>query len=122
MRIVRVAQINESRTDKRNSVEKLLKKKNTYLCEHPRAKVETAIKEVKEKIKKLKINKWLTVISHQRTLGLEVDNKALDEASLLDGCYVIKTDLPQEAADKEIIHDRYKEYKPKRALGGTSLW
>ena len=106
---VRVAQINESRTDKRSSVEKLLKKKSTYLCEHPRAKVETAIKEVKEKIEKLKINKWLTVISHQRTLGSEVDNKALDEASLLDGCYVIKTDLPQEAADKEIIHDRYKD-------------
>jgi hypothetical protein len=27
----------------------------------------------------------------------------------LDGCYVIKSDLPDEAADKELIHDRYKD-------------
>jgi len=94
---------------KRNSVEKLLKKKNIYLREHPRAKVETAIKDVNKKIVRLKIDKWLTVISQERTLKLEVDNKSLEEVSRLDGCYVIKTDLPKEIAEKQIIHDRYKD-------------
>ena len=105
----RVKEINESRTSKRNSVEKLLKKKNLYLGEHKRAKVETAIKDVSKKIEKLKIDKWLRVKSEGRTLELEVDNKALEEASVLDGCYVIKTDLPKQAADKQVIHDRYKD-------------
>ena len=106
---VRVEEINESRMSKRKSVEKLLKKKNIYLREHPRAKVETAIKDVNKKIVQLKIDKWLTVISQERTLKLEVDNKSLEEVSRLDGCYVIKTDLPKEIADKQIIHDRYKD-------------
>ena len=106
---VRVEEINESRMSKRNSVEKLLKKKNIYLREHPRAKVETAIKDVNKKIVRLKIDKWLTVISQERTLKLEVDNKSLEEVSRLDGCYVIKTDLPKEIAEKQIIHDRYKD-------------
>jgi len=106
---IRVKEINESRMAKLKSVEKLLKKKNTYLCEHPRAKAQTAIKDVNEKIDQLKIDKWLTVRSQERTLELEVDNEALDEVSLLDGCYVIKTDLPKQAADKQIIHDRYKD-------------
>ena len=38
-----------------------------------------------------------------------VDNAKLAEVSRLDGCYVIKTDLPREAADTETIHDRYKD-------------
>ena len=105
----RVAEINESRISKRRSVERLVDKKNIYLREHKRAKVETAIKDVREKIIQLKIDKWLTVISQQRTLELEVDNKALEEVSRLDGCYCIKTDLPKEVADKQIIHDRYKD-------------
>jgi len=106
---VRVEEINESRMSKRKRVEELLKKKNIYLREHPRAKVETAIKDVNKKIVQLKIDKWLRVISQERTLKLEVDNKTLEEVSRLDGCYVIKTDLPKEVADKQVIHDRYKD-------------
>lgn len=106
---IRVDEINRSRISKRKSVEKLLKKKNIYLCEHKRAKVEVAIKDVKKKIVQLKIDKWLAVRSQDRALELEVDSKALEEVSLLDGCYVIKTDLPREIADKQIIHDRYKD-------------
>ncbi|MFQ5493740.1 MAG: IS1634 family transposase, partial [Candidatus Dojkabacteria bacterium] len=106
---VRVEEINESRISKRKSVEKLLKKKNIYLRKHARAKVETAIKDVNKKIVQLKIDKWLKVISQERTLKLEVDNNVLEEASRLDGCYVIKTDLPKDVADKQIIHDRYKD-------------
>ena len=106
---LRVEEINESRISKRKSVEKLLKKKNIYLREHAGAKDETAVKDVNKKIVQLKIDKWLRVISQERTLKLEVDNKALEEASRLDGCYVIKTDLPKDVADKQIIHDRYKD-------------
>jgi hypothetical protein len=47
--------------------------------------------------------------AQERTLCLTIDEEALKEASLLDGCYVIKTDLPREAADTQIIHDRYKD-------------
>jgi len=106
---VRVEEINESRMSKRKSVEKLVKKKCLYLREHKRAKVETAMKDVNKKIVQLKIDKWLSVRSRERTLELEVNNEAMEEVSCLDGCYVIKTDLPKEVADKQIIHDRYKD-------------
>ena len=106
---VRAKEINESRISKQKSVEKFLEKKHIYLREHKKAKTETAIKDVKQKIEQLKIDNWLRVISEQRTLRLEIDHNALNEASRLDGCYVIKTDLPKEVADKQIIHDRYKD-------------
>ena len=42
-------------------------------------------------------------------LKLTVNQPALEEASRLDGCYLIKTGLPQSAASKQVIHDRYKD-------------
>lgn len=106
---VRAGEIAKTRLSKKRCVEEFLKKKNLYLGEHPRAKISTAIKDVKRKIKRLKIDNWLEVKAQGRILSLEEDDTALKEASLLDGCYVIKTDLPQKAADKQIVHDRYKD-------------
>ena len=105
----RAEDIANSRQDKKASVEKLLTKKNTYLQEHPRAKPEVALKEVEDRIKKLKTEKWLCVKGDERTLRVVVDEASLANLSRLDGCYVIKTDLPPGVADKKIIHDRYKD-------------
>jgi hypothetical protein len=44
-----------------------------------------------------------------RRLVLEVDGEARAEEAKLDGCYVIKTDLPADKADKEVVLDRYRD-------------
>jgi len=106
---LRAEQLATTRNDKQAAVEKHIVKKNTYLAEHPRAKVGVAQREVADKIARLKLNKCFEVKAQGRTLRLEVDDDALSEAARLDGCYVIKTDLPQQAADKNTVHDRYKD-------------
>lgn len=105
----RAEEIAATRRSKRRSIEKILEDKNGYLREHKRARVSTAEKDVRQKIEKLKVDPWLSVQAQGRTLRLEVDESALEEVSRLDGCYVIKTDLACEVADKELIHDRYKD-------------
>jgi transposase len=105
----RAEQMKQSRLDRRDCVEKLLSAKNQYLKDHPRAKVETAIKAVREKAERLKIDKWLKVYVKERILALEVDEAVLVEKSRLDGCYVIKTDLCAEYADTVTVHDRYRD-------------
>jgi hypothetical protein len=44
-----------------------------------------------------------------RSLKLVADEEARQEAARLDGCYVLKTDLPETAASKQVVHDRYKD-------------
>jgi transposase len=105
----RAEEVAQTRLSKRACVEKLLDKKSAYLHEHPRAGVLMAQKKVEEKIKRLKLDKWLVVRTEDRTIKLEQDDSALEEESLLDGCYVIKTDLSPEVADKQMVHDRYKD-------------
>jgi len=105
----RVEDLKRSRQDKQASVSRLLEKKNLYLAEHARAKVAIAQRDVASKIVQLKIDGWLKVVAAERDLRLQEDSTALTEASLLDGCYVVKSDLPREYADAQTIHDRYKD-------------
>jgi len=56
-----------------------------------------------------KLQGWLRLKVEGRSLRLEEEEEALREESLLDGCYVIKTDLSRGVADKERIHERYKD-------------
>jgi hypothetical protein len=106
---VRVEEMEASRQSKRRAIEEGVGEQNVYLLEHPRAKVSTALGKVKKKIQLLRQGKWLSVRSEGRQLSLEQDEAVLEEESLLDGCYVIKTDLSKEVADKQLIHDRYKD-------------
>jgi transposase len=105
----RVEDLKLSRQDKRASAARLLEKKNSYLAEHSRAKVQVAQREVASKIVQLKLDGWLKVQAAGRQLRLEEDSQALAEESRLDGCYVVKSDLPKQYADAQTVHDRYKD-------------
>jgi len=106
---VRVEEMEKSRLSKRHALEGFVSEKNDYLSEHPRAKVSTAVEKVRSKIKLLRQEKWLSVKAQDRRLSLEQNDAMLKEETALDGCYVIKTDLSKEVADKQLIHDRYKD-------------
>ncbi len=105
----RVEEIAATRQGKRRSVQGLVESQTAYLRDHPRAKMATAEKKVRQKISRLRIDSWLGLQVEKGSLRLVVDDAKLAEVSRLDGCYVIKTDLPQEAADTETVHDRYKD-------------
>jgi transposase len=105
----RAQELARNRKDKLRKVKELLKEKNSYLKEHCRAKVEVAQRKIEEMAKRLKIDEWTKVATKARRLELVEDEQVKKQASLLDGCYVIKTDLSEDVATAEIIHDRYKD-------------
>ena len=108
----RAKEIEHTREEKRARVEELVEKKKIYLSEHPKASRETALKVVGEKIKSLKLEKWLSVSPKEgspREFRLVIDEEKLKEQRRLDGCYVLKTDLEKNTADKEEVHARYKD-------------
>ena len=104
----RASEIERSRRGKLATVERLVAERNTYLAERERAEPDAALKRVAAKIEKLRIGKWLLATVVGRTLSLRTEEERLREEARLDGCYVIKSDLKSEDADKETIHDRYK--------------
>ncbi len=106
---VRAKELEETRKSKEKKVEALIQEKNTYLAEHPRAVETVAVRIVSELIGKLKISDFLKVSSTGRELPLTCDDDALAEVSRLDGCYVIKTNVPESIANSGTVHQRYKD-------------
>ena len=105
----RALEIQKSRQDKLKVLKKEIVKQNQYLKEHPRSVVEVSLRRVNDRSKQLKISDWALISASGRVIQLTVDDDILTEKAKLDGCYVLKTDLSETAATKEIIHNRYKD-------------
>jgi transposase len=105
----RAKEMADSRTDKCRSLLQALDKQNEYLREHARAKPQVALRKLQTRARTLGITSWVTLFQNERTLSLTQDTQALAEVAHLDGCYVLKTDLPAECASMEIVHARYKD-------------
>jgi len=104
---IRAEQISINRQSKQSTVERFLIDRNKYLAEHPKASVSAALKRVKAKIKKLKCEKWLFANVKQRVIVIDKNEDAIEEIALLDGCYVIKSDVSKANAETQTLHDRY---------------
>jgi hypothetical protein len=105
----RAQEIAASRASKYATLNTATVTANTYLETHPRANPATQLKNLQSRAAKLRISGWTTFDLEGRTITVGQDLEALAEAAKLDGCYVVKTDLPQSAAAKDIVHDRYKD-------------
>lgn len=106
---IRAEEIENTRQSKLDSLRKFTDTINAYLLEHPRAKTESALKKVKAKIKRLRVDPWVIVIEENRIITIKVDEAKKNALSKYDGCYVIKTDLPKEKIETQKTHDRYKQ-------------
>ena len=105
----RAKELASNREAKLTRIKQLLKEKNLYLAEHSRAKVGVARRKVLDSTKRLKIDKWVDVVTDGRAIELLINEEVKKQAAQLDGCYVIKTDMSHKVATAETIHDRYKD-------------
>ncbi|SIM83878.1 IS1634 family transposase [Cuniculiplasma divulgatum] len=106
---VRAEEIKDNRNKKIEKIRKTVDERNKYLSEHQKADVSTALSLVNERIEKLNVSGFISVEASGRTLTIKSDENALKEISLLDGCYVIRSNLPVNQGSKEIIHRRYRD-------------
>ena len=106
---IRADEIVMNRKEKLAALLKLTEKHNEYLRLHLRASAEKALEKVIKRAKTLGIESWCLITINERCLLVSVNETVRNEIAQLDGCYAIKTDLSQDQATKEIVHDRYKD-------------
>ena len=105
----RADEIAMNREEKYQVILKAAERESRYLSEHPRAKGENALSRVRRRCERLKIAGLCLLSVQGREISLSKDVDAFIEESKLDGCYVLKTDLPCPMASKEVVHERYKD-------------
>jgi transposase len=109
---VRRQEVRAARLMRIRRVKEFVQERNDYLNDSERRSSEVALRKVNERIRRYKLTSILEVTlteGHGRQLELRQHVDVLKDAELLDGCYVIKTNLPSEKLVAQKVHDRYKE-------------
>ena len=106
---VRAQEVRDTRHTKLVTLRAQVAKQNQYLTDHPRANAQGAWQKLVARAKTLRIADWVELTLVERSLTLTINEDAQTEATKLDGCYVLKTDLTPAQAPKEMVHDCYKD-------------
>lgn len=106
---VRAAEIANTRSRKIEKIKNIVQGKNNYLQTHKKASLQVAMKNIKAKVHQLKISQAIEITTTQQSIHLKVLEDQLKVMAQLDGCYVLKTNVPDSVADKTVLHDRYKD-------------
>ena len=105
----RAEAIKQNRQLKIDKIKSIISDQNTYLKEHKKAKTEVALGKINDSISKLKLKNILQINEDKRVITLTTNKQAQEKAEELDGCYVVKTNAPEENLDTKTAHDRYKD-------------
>ena len=106
---VREAEIAKNRRGRVARIERFAEEKNNYLAGSLKRDEAVALAFLQKKIAQYKLKDVLEVTSQERVFKVTINEEVLKEKSLLDGCYVIKTDVSKEMISTEEVHDRYKD-------------
>lgn len=105
----RAEELKTNRQSKIDYIINFIEKQNIYLDEHNKAKPDVALRKIEEKKSKLKLKKVIHCEIKDGLIHVEIDKKEQAEQEKLDGCYVVKTNVPQNIIDTQTAHDRYKD-------------
>jgi transposase len=97
------------RADKLAKLQALLTARNAFVETAKRAKPETGLRTLQAWVKRHKLEAFVHVSLDEGRLRATLDPAAQGETAVLDGCYVLETDVPQTALDAQAVHDRYRD-------------
>jgi transposase len=97
------------RTDKLAKLQRLITTRNAFVQTSKRAKPEAGLQTLRAWVKRHKLDAFVQVSLHEGQLSATLDATAQAEATQLEGCYVLETDVPQTALDAQAVHDRYHD-------------
>lgn len=105
----RAEEIAKARQDKIETLQEKARRETEYLAKHRMAKAENAVSRLQVIAEKLKIESLVNIEIEDRKLTVLANQEEIDRSAQLDGCYVIKTDVPAIELDTAAVHKRYKD-------------
>ena len=95
------------RADQWARVQAKLSARNREVEHKPRTDPNRSLKQAQALLIKYHLRGWVKVELAGRKVVWTEDEAARQKEAELDGCYVIESDLPKEAASTQQVHDRY---------------
>lgn len=106
---IRATEAKENRRVRLEKALNILNEEATGLKHSSRRDPNKALRRAIVRVEKLNCSKFIRISLSGHRLTYTLDDKALAKAEALDGCYVIKTDVPKDKLSASEVHDRYKD-------------
>jgi hypothetical protein len=97
------------RDDKLALLRQRVSARNQFVAQHPRAQLEAGLRQLQAWASRHKLANLVTLAVREQNLELTVDDAALADAALLDGCYALETDVSSAEMDAATVHARYMD-------------
>ena len=97
------------REDKLACLREKIEHRNTFVATRPRANAHAGLQQLERWIKRHKLSAFVTLTLHERLLTSSVDEGALAQSALLDGCYTLETDVSVTQMDAQTVDARYRD-------------
>lgn len=101
------ARARSRRADQLAKVRRKVDARNAQVAESPRSKPEVSLRQAQDLLKTYKLHRFVDARLEGRKVVLEVDPDRKADVESLDGCYVVESDVPPEAASTQTLWDRY---------------
>ena len=97
------------RADKLHQLQEKIAARNAIVIKSPRASAAKGLAALQRWVKRHKLGQFVTLALAERAILWAVDEAAKAEEALLDGCYLLETDVPKALLDAKTVDERYRD-------------
>jgi transposase len=97
------------RADKLQQLHEKIAERNAFVETSKRANAEKGMATLQRWVKSHKLGKFVTLTLEERVIVCAIDADARAEDALLDGCYILETDVPAALMDGKTVDERYRD-------------
>ena len=97
------------RMDKLKQLHEKIAERNAFVEKSPRASAEKGLAALQRLVKSHKLAKFVTLTLEERVIVCAIDEDARAEDALLDGCYLLETDVPADLLEAKTVDERYRD-------------
>lgn len=96
------------REDKVDRLKELVARRNAFVLNSRRADPEAGLRTLSNWAVRYKVSSFVSLILDNGRIVLTVDEQAKSDAAMLDGCYVLETDVSTRQMDTKMVDQRYR--------------
>jgi hypothetical protein len=97
------------RADKLKQLHEKITERNAFVEQSPRASAEKGLAALQRWLKHHRLTPFVTLALEERVIVCAINGDARAEDALLDGCYLLETDVPADLLDAKTVDERYRD-------------
>jgi transposase len=99
----------QRREDKLACLQERIAQRNAFVEARPRANPQAGLTQLEHWLKRHKLKAFVTLTLQERRIECRIDEEAMVNSALLDGCYTLETDVAPEHMDAATVDARYRD-------------